>query len=30
MEVVKEMEAAGLIRPSKSPWSSQPVLVKKV
>jgi transposase InsO family protein len=30
IEVVKEMEAAGLIRPSKSPWSSQPVLVKKV
>ena len=30
IDVVKEMEAAGLIRPSKSPWSSQPVLVKKV
>jgi hypothetical protein len=30
IDVVKEMEAAGLIRPSKSPWSSQPVLVKKM
>lgn len=27
---VKEMEAAGLIQPSVSPWSSQPLLVKKV
>jgi hypothetical protein len=30
IDSVKEMEKAGLIRPSRSPWSSQPVLVKKV
>ena len=30
IDVVKDMEAAGLIRASKSPWSSQPVLVKKM
>jgi hypothetical protein len=30
IDTVKEMEKAGLIRPSKSPWSSQAVLVKKV
>ena len=29
IEAVKEMEAAGLIVKSESPWSSQPVLVKK-
>ena len=27
---VREMEAAGLIQKSESPWSSQPVLVRKV
>ena len=30
IQAVKEMEAAGLIQKSVSPWSSQPVLVKKV
>lgn len=30
IEAVKEMEAAGLIQKSTSPWSSQPVLVNKV
>jgi transposase InsO family protein len=29
IEAVKEMEAAGLIVKSESPWSSQPVLVRK-
>ena len=30
IDTVKEMEAAGLIRPSESPWSSQPLLVRKM
>ncbi len=30
IDTVKEMEAAGLIQPSESPWSSQPLLVRKV
>jgi transposase InsO family protein len=30
IDTVKEMEAAGLIQPSESPWSSQPLLVRKM
>ena len=30
IDTVKEMEAAGLVQPSESPWSSQPLLVRKV
>ena len=30
IDAVNEMEAAGLIQKSESPWSSQPVLVRKV
>jgi hypothetical protein len=29
IQTITEMEQAGLIRPSKSPWCSQPVMVKK-